>query len=849
MSPYVLISKYIKLPFLIVLAGITLFSCNSTKYLDKNEKLLIKNKIDIISEGNLKGISESEIQSLVIPRPNSKFLFMRLNLAVYNLYSPEKIKKKEKKREKRCADKNKEKLSKLNNKLKDYRYYRDKNLEGSPEYQKYEEKRQKLSEKKDKLDAKTCKHTLWTHKIGEKPVLYKLNDEFRNKSQIRIFLKNKGYYYSKVRTKMRAVSNKKVEMIYYIEPGKPILIGTDSIYADEEIKKIIKEGSLIKKGNRLEVEAMQNERDRIAGLLRNQGYYKFTKKYVSFRIDTLGQGNKAEVITLVSNPITSGKSVKHKKYRISEVHIRPEFEPRKALVEGDKYLNSFSQEPHSNSGNKFYFHEKGKSKLKPRSIMRGVYTLNDSLYRLKDVKDTYKYLTSLDIIKIANINFTEVKDSLNLKDSAALPLINCDIRITNNLSQSYKYEIEGTNTNGNLGAGGSFSYTHRNIFRGAELFNFRINGSLEKQTNYAADAVAFSDQFFNSRELGIESGVTVPRFVGFSGYKKFIKNFNPATSLSINYIYLQRPEYTRTVAGLSLGYKWNGSSYTSHTLKPIIFDFVDLDNPTDGFLEYINTYNLQGSYEDHFILGSSYSYVFNNSLDPASVNDFFFKTNFKIAGNSLFGLMSLLSKNSEPNKSINNNVFAQFTKVDIDLRYYKTIAGTDNKFVFRLFSGVVLPYGNLDVVPFGEKYFSGGANDIRAWQVRALGPGSYSAENETVLFPNRTADIKLEANFEYRKKLFWMIEGAFFIDAGNIWAINTLDNREGAIFQFNDFYKEIAIGTGLGFRLDFDLVIVRFDFGLKVKDPAAELGKRWIPLNRNYGYDDWTFNLGIGYPF
>jgi hypothetical protein len=851
LKPY--LKKY-RIFFPLVLIAFT-YACNTTKYLDEREQLLVKNKIKIKSEEKKSVISEDELKDVIRPRPNSRLLFMRVNLAIYNIYSPEKTARKEKKKEKKCEEKQLKKLSEYDSDIRRYEYNRSLYPEGTKEYKEYDEKLKSKQEKRNKLKNEDCDRTLWTHRIGEAPVLYKTNDQYRNARQIRIYLKNRGYYYPSVRTDKTNRSKKKAEVEYIVKPGKPYRI--DSVtydINDDSLQDLIlkhEDESFIKKGSRLDVDFLQNERNRISEILRNRGYYHFTKNFISYSIDTIGPGMKADVEMKIAKPVKNGKPINHRKYLIQEVNIWPDYEPRKALTDKQDYLSKFTEKKYLYNNKPFVFHKADKPKLKSSAIMHGIYINKDSLYRVQDIRATYKYLTGMEIIKIANVDFSEITDSTNLpyKYDPEKGYLECDIRISNNASQARTFEIQGTNTNGNLGAAGSATYTHRNIFRGAEVFNFGLRGSLERQTNYAGQDAIETDQFFNSQELSVEAGIKFPRFLAPLKLKRFIKRSNPGTEILLNYSYLHRPEYTRTVAGFSYGYFWKSSQVLEHLFKPVVLDYVDLIDPTDGFLEYIARYNLQGSYEDHFVFGSSYSLIFNNSGKEKKSNYFYLRTNTKLAGNSLSAAMTLIQGDDSPGKSINNNVFAQFFKLDFDLRHYRLIPGTDNKIVFRLFSGAAFPYGNLDVVPFGEKYFSGGANGVRAWQVRALGPGAYTYQDEADRFPNRTADIKIEGNIEYRMKLFWMIEGALFVDAGNIWAINETDDREGALFELSDFHKEIAIGTGLGFRFDFDFFIIRLDFGLKLKDPSMEEGKRWIPLNRSYNYDDWTFNIGIGYPF
>lgn len=841
--------------FLPLILVSVLLSCNTTRYLDDREQLLVKNTVKVKAEEEKPEVSEDDLEDIIRPKPNSKLLFIRVNLAIYSLYSQERVEKKENRKIEKCREKQAEKLTEYNSDIRRYEYNRSLYPEGTADYEKFDKKLQNTQDKRNKLKNEECSHTHWSHRMGEAPVLYKTNDQYRNARQIRVYLKNQGYYFPSVKTKKINKSEKKAEVKYVIKPGKPYRI--DSVgwdIPDSALKKLIlshTEASFIKKGNRLDVDYFRKERDRLTEILRNRGYYNFTKNYISYSLDTLGAGRQADVTLSIARPMRNGKKTNHKKYYIEEVNIWPDYDPRKALTDKKAYFNKFEEKEYLYNNKLFKFHLDGRPKLKKRVVMQGVYINKDSVYRLQDIRATYKYLTGMEIIRIANVNFNEIKDTLAAAadSNSEKGYLSCDIKISNNPSQARTFELQGTNTNGNLGAAGSAAYTHRNIFRGAEVFNFSLRGSIERQTGYGGQDIIETDRFFNSRELILETGLKIPRFLAPFQLKSFIKRSNPGTELLLNYSYLNRPEYTRTVAGLSFGYFWRSSPVLEHSLKPLVLDYIDLTDPTESFLDYIARYNLQGSYEDHFVFGSSYSFIFNNSSREGKGNHYYLRTNFKLAGNSLSAVIGLVKDDFSSGKAINNNVFAQFSKVDFDLRHYRQISGTDNQVVFRLFAGAVLPYGNMEVVPFGEKYFSGGANGIRAWQVRALGPGAYTFTDEADRFPNRTADIKLEANFEYRMKLFWMLEGAFFIDGGNIWAINKEDDREGALFEPSDFYKEIAVGTGLGFRFDFDYFIIRFDFGLKLKDPSMEEGTRWIPWNRSYTYEDWTFNVGIGYPF
>jgi hypothetical protein len=286
----------------------------------------------------------------------------------------------------------------------------------------------------------------------------------------------------------------------------------------------------------------------------------------------------------------------------------------------------------------------------------------------------------------------------------------------------------------------------------------------------------------------------------------------------------------------------------SHIINPLDINFVKILTIDSAFREDIRGTYLEHSYEDKLITAINYSFIYNNQ-DIKKLKDYLFlRINAEQAGSLLSGMYHIAgSPNEEGRYEILKNEFAQYLKGDLDLRYYQII-DDQTSFVYRIFAGMAWPYGNSVAIPFEKQYFTGGANGIRAWPVRNLGPGRYREKRS--VYPNATADIKLEANFEYRFKLFWILEGALFADAGNIWAISRDDKREGTVFEWDDFYKEIAVGTGVGLRMDFSFFIFRVDIGLKVRDPSLSGGPQWVIPNRPDGEYKYTnFHVAIGYPF
>ncbi len=852
------ISQIIFVSIIFTLLILIFASCKVTKNVPDGKQLLVKNEV-VIENKHFKekkaGFKEKDIEQILKPRPNKRSVFFKIpmKLVIYNLVKEEKVIRKQNKKRNKCIAKTEKKLKKINQKLKYYDQKTENLSSESGKYKKYVKRISVLQNKSENLSAENCEKKYWTRRFGEEPVLLKVNDKFRNKTKIKIFLKEKGFYNSDIQilTKNRKFNKKKVKAIYKIKLEDVHKINNIRYEIDDEnVKKLVLDDtihSLLHRGERLDINMLEDERERISNYLRTKGYYNFTKDYINYSVDTISK-NKLDELYLHIKKDTSeiSKSV-FKKYIIKNVYIYSYFEAQKALTDKDSYFSTFDTLIYYDKSDvKYYFLFNKMPRINPGAIIRGVYIKPDKYFNINDVNATYRYLASLPIIRIANIKFTETETENS--DSAAY--LNCEIRLTQSKLKSINTSYELTNTAGNFGIGGTFSFTHNNIFRNSGVLNIGTKAAFKRLTKNKSFTEEDTTSFFNSREYGINFSLDFPRLMAPVPMKKFFKRRNPKTIISANYNYLKRPDYTYTVAGGNIGYSWNSTQTIGHVFSPITADVVDLRNADNDFLELIRMLQLENTYETHFVLGSSYKFIFNNQFLGGKRNTVFLMLYTKLAGNSLSGLMSWLDK-PKINDSyvINDIVFAQFVKEDVEFRFHKKLMRENDKIAFRFFVGAALPYGNLKVIPFGERYFVGGASSIRAWQNRSLGPGTYVKNDSLESYPNQTADIRLEANVEYRMKLFWKLEGALFVDAGNIWAINDEDIRPGAKFNFNTFYKEIAVGTGYGLRFDLGFVLLRADLGIKLIDPALPLNQRWIYGNRKFAYDDWTLYFAIGYPF
>ncbi len=707
----------------------------------------------------------------------------------------------------------------------------------------------------------------WLRSIGEEPVIYDPFITDRSSTQLRQYLRNKGFYNAIVEDTI-SLRRKRAVVTYIIEPREPYYVSALNYQFDDEgLSEIIladTANSLISPGIIFDVDILQDERLRIEEYLRNEGYYYFTREHVYFNADTTAGGRAVDLTLGISRyrlRRENGRfeSVPHRRYRIGDVYVIPSYDPREAIDRPDEYYSNFDTLMFRD----MHYLYRDEMPVRARVLAQSTFLLPGDIYRKENEDRTYRHMFALRQYRLVNIRLTEAGinpgvdndegpsfdggegppvDTGNQTEDT-LAGLNAWIHLTPFNQQSYTVELEGTNSSGDFGFGGNIAYQHRNFFGGAEIFDFRIKGSIETLSE------SYSRSFRNTYEYGAEAGLQVPRFMLPLRSVSFVRRYNPRTNLATAYNYQLRPDYTRTIANAAFGYTWRGSEFTTHIVNPVEINLVSLPYAAPEFEEIIRRYNLEASFRDHMVTETNYSFIFNNQ-DIRRRGDFVFsRFNAEVAGNILAAYSSMADR---PRKDgyyrVLGTEFAQYFKTDIDIRYYRHL-DDDNSLVFRFFAGAGLPYGNSTALPFEKKYFSGGANSIRAWQVRSLGPGSFH-EPADRSFPNRTADIKLEANMEYRFDLFWVLEGALFLDAGNIWAIDDNDRRQGALFRFDSFYNDIAVGTGMGLRFDFSFFIFRLDMGVKLRNPANPEGQRWIPLNRSLNFqDDFAVNIGIGYPF
>ncbi|HBL73914.1 MAG: hypothetical protein A2W90_11960 [Bacteroidetes bacterium GWF2_42_66] len=695
--------------------------------------------------------------------------------------------------------------------------------------------------------SSTKRETDWLKRIGEAPVIYEEYQAQRSIDQMNVYLRNKGYYNAVILDSLVYHSGKpKVDQLYRVITGNPYTIRKlEFAVTDIQVKNLLVNDSanhLIRVGRIFDVDVLNAERNRITRFMKNRGYYLFNENLISYEADSMLNSKQVDLVLKVedANPETNTFEP-HRKFRVNRYFVNSDYTPAH-IQSGIPIL------PDTLTEKNYSFLYKGELNYKS-SLFKDLNRIPDSTYvSLGNIEKTYSALNRLRQFKVIDINFSK-SDSVSANGDG---ILDCNFQLSPLPRQGMSVDVEGTNSSGNFGVAGNLNIQHRNVFRGAEVLDFQIRGAMERQ-----QTISGSNLDFNTREFGLETGITLPKFLSPLKNSRYFSFQIPQTKLSIGYNYQHRPDYTRTISTLRFGYHWKSSENITQTLNLFDFNFVNLSEFNEEFINSIKDFYIKSSFTDHLISATNYSWVFNNQKQNQIGDYRYVKINLESAGNILGLYSGLINKDktiktdSETNEQLAyyevlKTRFAQYLKTDFEYRYGHKF-DQYNSIVGRAFAGIGIPYGNFDVLPFEKKYFTGGANGIRAWQVRTLGPGSYAAPKTS--YPNQLSDIKLEANLEYRFHLLMMIEGALFMDAGNIWAVNSKDNREGAVFKLNNFYNQVAVGTGFGFRFDFEYFLFRFDVGMKLRDPSQEEGRRWIPGNYKIDADTFNLSFAIGYPF
>lgn len=651
--------------------------------------------------------------------------------------------------------------------------------------------------------------SLFRNPFSRKPLIYDTLQARLSCQDLMTAMQNEGYMNAGV-SLYTETKGKKLKATYLLHPGQPFLIGKVNYdIQDEGILQLLHldqpANQQIKPGMRFTVEALDNERKRIAGLLSDNGYFRFNKDFIHFAADTI-MGRKDIALTLQLRkykPNNNSPEVDHTRYLIRDVLFQ------------------------SNDSDRIH--------LRKQVLLNATAIKEGRPYDASALQRTYNNFARLQAVKYTNIKFAEVPDT---------NLLDCHIQISTNKPSTISFQPEGTNTAGDLGAAASITYTNRNLFHGSEQLSIEFRGAYEAITGLEG----YQDQ--NYTEFSVETKLVFPRFLAPFLSKSFRRRQTASSEWAVSWDFQNRPEFHRRVFSSAWRYRW---SEPKHHLN-YRFDLLDLNYVympwisstfKRDYLDNAENRNaiLRYNYEDIFIMKTGFTVSYTDGVDAV-------RANFESAGNLLNGVSKGFGfkTNSQGQHTLFNIAYAQYVKFDFD---YTHLFQFDKRNALALHAGlgVAYPYGNSTVLPFEKRYFSGGANSVRGWSVRELGPGKFKGTDGRIDFINQTGDVKLDLNAEYRSSLFWKLQGALFIDAGNIWTLRNYAEQPGGQFKFTEFYKQIAASYGMGLRLNFDYFILRFDVGMKAINPAYESEKEHWSIIHPKLSRDFDFHFAVGLPF
>jgi outer membrane protein assembly factor BamA len=693
----------------------------------------------------------------------------------------------------------------------------------------------------------------WLKEIGEAPAKLDTALTHRSRNQMDLYMKKHGFFNAQV-IDSTSIDHRYAHVRYVIKTGTPYVLGKiDFSTKDTMLSGLvttIASSTTLKKGNLYDEELFEKERERITGYLKSMGYYSFSKNYITFKADSSLGSHTVNLVIFLNrvneNQITGEKQDPqyHHPYHFRNIYIQPDFDPKNPEASIPRDTVAYQDLS--------FLSANGSRTIKEKTIANCLFFRRDDLFNQQEINYSYQRIQNLNVFKYINMNFKEVPRDSVQKDY----LLDGYLLMSTMARQDFTIETDATNTGGNLGLGGSFGYRNKNLFRGAEMFEFRIRGGVQSLPNFTDSTIEKKLFFFNTYQIGPEITIQLKKFLLpefiLHSMTKNLRRMNPRTVMTSGYDLQDRPDYRRSILKLSLGYTWRTNERKSFAFSPVDINSVYVKKSTafQAQLDSLRDPKLQYSYDTHLISAMHFTYVFSNQRTPNS-NFLYARANFETAGLLLNGLARTFDfpKDAEGIYHLAGIPYAEYVKPELDISYHHVMRRS-HTVVYRLYTGVGIPYANSKALPFEKSFFAGGANSMRAWVAYTLGPGSY-VNNQGI---EQSGDIKLESNLEVRSHLLSFmgtstIESALFADIGNIWTLNADVVRPGAQFQFDTFSKQLAIGSGLGLRFNFNFFILRLDMAVKVLDPGLEKNQKWVYSNQKFMLKDITPNLAIGYPF
>lgn len=770
-----------------------LSSCSTTRRLQPDQYLLVRNEVEIVAPEALprsERIDRSELSEYIRQRPNKRIFGLPVYLWIYNLSKPEKQN--------------------------------------------------------------------WTKRIGEAPVVYDPLQARQSINSISNYLWARGFVNNSVDWRADTLG-RKVRVRYDALLRTPYRLGEVTwAFQDAFLEPIVRQDSartLLHTGDIFDADVIQQERDRIAKSLKNQGYFNFSFNNITPVADSVSHPGTIDLRMVVrqrqagtdaaGEPVWENNTV----YRIRDIYVESDYDPDLAFRDPGyaERLDTLEER-----GIRFLY--RGSQNIRPDVLIQAINLYPNDLYDVEQVNRAYDNLTRLNYFRSVNILFTEAADttagliSFVGGDGASGNLtregyLTCHIRCTAGDKMGVTANVEGTGTSSYYGILSTVGYQNRNVLRGVEMLDFSVTVGYEFMRVKGRK---------NSLELGGSVGMTFPRFVAPLRIDRYHRMNQVKTRVELSVNSQNRPFYDRFLTSASFGYSWTNNRYGSFSLRPIDITVVKMNRLDDGFFTEIQNEYLRRSYISQLIAGISGSYIYNTQLkgDARNTrNTFRLRVNAETNGNLLHLASPLigLKKEGQEHYTLFGIQYAQYARSDLDMSYHMP-TGAKTSVATRFFIGAALPYGNSTEIPFERLFYAGGPNSMRGWQARTLGPGNASFDADTLRYPIQQGNFRLEANLEYRFPVYRVLQGAVFVDVGNVWRIG--GRSEGVPpetrFRFDRFYKQLGVSGGLGARFDFNFFIFRVDWGLQLHNPNRMAGDRWI---RHLTLRQSAFSFNVGLPF
>ena len=765
-----------------VLLGL-LAACSATRYVPQGSYLLRRTKVEIRADdrANLKEISKSELESYIQQRPNRRFLGIGLYLGFYNI-------------------------------------------------------------------TDTAKHNgwhrFWGQKIGQAPAVLDTAEVLKTDREMETYLDSRGFLNSTVSDSISVDKKRKATVVYRVDLRRPYRIASVKYrILDTYIEPIVladTAASLLKRGEVFERKDFEDERDRITGMLRNQGFWGFNSSYISYTVDST-HGNQTVSVTLVlrrnqvQTPDGEMRTENHPIYSIGSVAVLTDYEPTASI----QHQEANQSDTLRYKGVDLVYRKK--LAIRPSIITDALGTEPGQRYDQRRIEQAYNAVRSLGYT--ANFLFTTAaSDSVQYVvddrgERTEHRALQCVVQCTPSPRQSVSADFEASVTSAYYSLALTLGYGNRNLFRGAERFNLSFRGAYE--------FMAQSDRN-NAYEFGATAAFNVPRFWLPISPDKMRQFRNATTQLSVSYNIQNRPYYRRSLVSAVYGYSWTLRNGARFAINPADINLVSVPWVDSSYLASLQNVYLQNSYVSQLVAGLSASYYYTTNPDWKK-NGWTVRASGDVNGNLIRGLTSLFgtptSSMGEEYYALFGLRFAQYFRLMGDVSQRINV-GQRSQIAWRFLLAGGYAYGNSSVLPFDRLFFAGGANSMRGWHVRTLGPGGVRIDSLPA-YPNQSGDMRLEANLEYRVNVAGGFGMAFFLDCGNVW-MNAKGSHPDARFRFDTFYKQLALNTGIGFRYDVGYFLVRLDWGIKLHNPNLPAGQRW---GTQIKLEDTALQFALGLPF